>query len=37
LSYTAASHDRVMVVEVMGRTTGHLALYSGIVGGQMPF
>ena len=33
LSYTAASHDRVMVVEVMGRTTGHLALYSGIVGG----
>lgn len=33
LSYTAASHDRVMVVEVMGRTTGHLALHSGIVGG----
>ncbi|CDM93782.1 MAG: ATP-dependent 6-phosphofructokinase [Limnospira sp. PMC 1291.21] len=33
LSCTAASHDRVMVVEVMGRTTGHLALHSGIVGG----
>jgi phosphofructokinase-like protein len=33
LSYTAASHDRVMVVEVMGRDAGHLALHSGIVGG----
>lgn len=33
LSCTAASHDRVMVVEVMGRTAGHLALYSGLAGG----
>lgn len=33
LSSTAASHDRVMVVEVMGRTTGHLALQAGIAGG----
>lgn len=33
LTYTAASHDRVMVVEVMGRTAGHLALNSGIAGG----
>jgi 6-phosphofructokinase 1 len=33
LIYTAASHDRVMIVEVMGRTAGHLALHSGIAGG----
>ncbi|BAY88132.1 MULTISPECIES: ATP-dependent 6-phosphofructokinase [unclassified Tolypothrix] len=33
LTYTAASHDRVMIVEVMGRTAGHLALHSGIAGG----
>ena len=33
LSFTAASHDRVMVVEVMGRDAGHLALHSGIAGG----
>lgn len=33
LSYTAASHDRVMVVEVMGRSAGHLALNAGIAGG----
>ncbi|MCA1992979.1 MAG: ATP-dependent 6-phosphofructokinase, partial [Coleofasciculus sp. S288] len=33
LSYTAASHDRVMVVEVMGRDAGHLALHAGIAGG----
>jgi 6-phosphofructokinase 1 len=33
LTYTAASHDRVMVVEVMGRTAGHLALHAGIAGG----
>jgi ATP-dependent phosphofructokinase / diphosphate-dependent phosphofructokinase len=33
LIFTAASHDRVMVVEVMGRSCGHLALYSGIAGG----
>lgn len=30
---TALSHKRVMVVEVMGRDVGHLALYSGIAGG----
>jgi ATP-dependent phosphofructokinase / diphosphate-dependent phosphofructokinase len=33
LTYTAASHDRVMVVEVMGREAGHLALHAGIAGG----
>jgi 6-phosphofructokinase 1 len=33
LTYTAASHDRVMVLEVMGRTAGHLALHAGIAGG----
>ncbi|MBD2445749.1 ATP-dependent 6-phosphofructokinase [Nostoc sp. FACHB-152] len=33
LTYTAASHDRVMIVEVMGRKAGHLALHSGIAGG----
>lgn len=33
LTFTAASHDRVMVVEVMGRTAGHLALHAGIAGG----
>lgn len=33
LTYTAASHDRVMVVEVMGRAGGHLALHAGIAGG----
>ncbi|MBD2391401.1 ATP-dependent 6-phosphofructokinase [Aphanizomenon flos-aquae NRERC-008] len=33
LIFTAASHDRVMIIEVMGRSTGHLALYSGIAGG----
>ena len=33
LTFTAASHDRVMVVEVMGRTAGHLALQAGIAGG----
>lgn len=30
---TAESHDRVMVVEVMGRYTGWIAAYSGIAGG----
>lgn len=30
---TAASHQRVMLVEVMGRTAGWLALTSGIAGG----
>lgn len=33
LQPTAASHDRVMVMEVMGRDAGHIALYSGIAGG----
>jgi 6-phosphofructokinase 1 len=33
LHSTAKSHDRVMVVEVMGRDTGWIALYSGISGG----
>lgn len=33
LTFTAASHDRVMIVEVMGRGAGHLALHSGIAGG----
>jgi 6-phosphofructokinase 1 len=33
LTFTAASHDRVMVVEVMGREAGHLGLYAGIAGG----
>jgi len=30
---TAESHNRVMVVEVMGRHTGWIALYSGMAGG----
>jgi len=34
LAFTAASHDRVMVVEVMGRSAGHLALQAGIAGGS---
>jgi 6-phosphofructokinase 1 len=33
LAFTASSHDRVMVVEVMGRSAGHLALHAGIAGG----
>lgn len=33
LTFTAASHDRVMIVEVMGRSCGHLALHTGIAGG----
>ena len=33
LQPTAASHDRVMVLEVMGRDAGHIALSSGIAGG----
>jgi phosphofructokinase-like protein len=32
LHSTAKSHDRVMVVEVMGRDSGWIALYSGIAG-----
>jgi 6-phosphofructokinase 1 len=30
---TAQSHHRVMIVEVMGRTAGWIALYSGVAGG----
>lgn len=33
LHTTAESHDRVMVLEVMGRHTGWIALHSGIAGG----
>ncbi len=33
LHTTAESHDRVLVVEVMGRHVGHIALWSGIAGG----
>ena len=33
LHTTAESHDRVMVVEVMGRHVGHIATWSGIAGG----
>ncbi len=33
LHTTAESHDRVMVVEVMGRHAGHIAVWSGIGGG----
>jgi 6-phosphofructokinase 1 len=33
LQPTAASHNRVMVLEVMGRDAGHIALESGIAGG----
>ncbi|MGL5034484.1 MAG: 6-phosphofructokinase, partial [Microcystaceae cyanobacterium] len=31
--FTAASHNRVMVLEVMGRDAGHIALAAGIAGG----
>src|SRR6476619_3994488 len=33
LHTTAESHDRVMVVEVMGRHAGWIALHSGLAGG----
>jgi 6-phosphofructokinase 1 len=33
LHTTAAAHDRVMVLEVMGRHAGWIALHSGIAGG----
>ena len=32
LQPTAASHDRVMVLEVMGRDAGHIAIAAGIAG-----
>ena len=41
---TSTSHERVSIVEVMGRNCGDLALYAGIAGGaeaiivpEMPF
>jgi 6-phosphofructokinase 1 len=33
LHTTAEAHDRVLVVEVMGRDTGHIAVRAGIAGG----
>jgi 6-phosphofructokinase 1 len=33
LHTTAEAHDRVMVLEVMGRDTGHIAVRSGLAGG----
>jgi len=33
LQFTAASHDRVMILEVMGRDAGHIAISAGIAGG----
>lgn len=33
LQPTAASHDRIMVLEVMGRDAGHISLSAGISGG----
>ena len=33
ITTTAESHDRVMVVEVMGRTCGWIATYAGVAGG----
>lgn len=33
LHFTAASHERVMILEVMGRDAGHIAMSAGIAGG----
>ena len=33
LQSTAASHGRAMILEVMGRDAGHIALNAGIAGG----
>ncbi|MBL6872297.1 MAG: 6-phosphofructokinase, partial [Flavobacteriales bacterium] len=33
LQFTAASHKRTMILEVMGRDAGHIALNAGIAGG----
>lgn len=30
---TATSHERVFIIEVMGRHAGHIALYAGLAGG----
>ena len=32
LNTTAESHDRIMILEVMGRTAGWIALYAGVAG-----
>ncbi len=34
LKSTAESHDRVMVLEIMGRDAGHIALHAGIASGS---
>ena len=34
LHTTAASHNRIMVIEIMGHKAGWLALYAGIAGGS---
>lgn len=33
LQFTAASHSRVIILEVMGRDAGHIAISAGIAGG----
>jgi 6-phosphofructokinase 1 len=33
LQPTAASHDRVMILELMGRDAGHIAIAAGVAGG----
>lgn len=33
LQPTAASHDRIMILELMGRDAGHIAMHTGIAGG----
>lgn len=33
LQFTAASHNRVLILEVMGRDAGHIAMSAGIAGG----
>jgi 6-phosphofructokinase 1 len=35
LHTTAASHHRIIVVEVMGRNSGFLALFSGVAGSML--
>jgi 6-phosphofructokinase 1 len=35
LQATAASHRRAMILQVMGRDAGHIALNTGIAGGAM--
>ena len=37
LHSTAESHQRIMVVEMMGRYAGWISLHAGIAGGRMPF